>query len=956
KFTSYGNTNGITLQNLNLGYDPSKPASGYGIWIQNGGQVHQLLLQNTVASNRSSAFTANSSLNSTEVTINNCTFTGNTHGLNLHNITDLTIEGNDLRWNDYGLALGAITLPLSVFHNTIYGNSIWNAFGDGPYELWNHDILQGNYWGLTCDVAAFQAGVTSNLATIKDDYAYGLASGWEESPENKCSLPCRRALQELTMFVDAGLPNLNFGQGYAVAGGQFHGDPNSASYDNILDIVVANDNDYGWLYHGGTSGFTKLDYSLGGPVAPGSGANRGLAVGDVNDDSFPDIMMSHLDHDTVFVYFGNGDGTVTLHQKLYVPRPMAIALGNLNAPDPNNPNASGRDNDLDAFVATGGDYRNYVLHNRGASEGYMFMAVEVVYPQGPTPTHTSTSACMADLDEDGDLDVLVTSYSDGYGSYTPVKPQFLRNNGVGAFEEPFPNLFNVEVRGKDIECGNIDDSGLLDVYLATSDGYNSYIFTDINLSSGSSNIINVGFPGIRCNAVTLQDFNLDGLLDAYVATDVGHYDIVQFNTGTSPWYSTNFNFCNDDIEWIPGSYHKSYSVFPFDMDGDTDIDVYVGVGGGNDVVYRNTLDPPNLAPTAEAGPNQTIECTSHNGMPVTLDGTQSTDPDNDALSYLWKLGSTQIATTATVQLTLGLGSYTYTLTVNDGKGGTDTDVVTIVIKDDTPPVLTMVTGPDVVPFSSQDLHETYPVSQIVSSVSDACDPAPVLKILTVTSDEPVEAPANNQQANAVTLDDININAFCNEVELRRERMTSDYTIPNTSTVLDDDGRAYIITVEARDASGNFTTGQYQVHIQSCNAGGNSQSNSGNGGNSSSNSNAGGSSTTACPVTVSAVQYTATCGMSKSIEGAITPSAATLHPNYPNPFNPTTTLSFSLPYESDMRMLVFDGLGRTVKSWEGRYSAGTHTLVFDAGGLSSGVYFYRLITGSTVQTRKMLLTQ
>ena len=962
KFGSYGNTNSMTIKEVDLSYNPAAAAAGNGIYVENGGQVIDFNLIDVTAHNRLSAVRVSSSVQSIDVTIEGCTFTENTYGLNLHNIKNLTIEGNDLRWNDYGLAIGTITLPLSVFHNTIYGNSVWNAFGDGAYELWNHDILEGNYWGLTCDVAAFQAGVTSNLTTITDDYAYGQADGWEAPPENKCSLPCRRALQELTMFVDAGLPNLNFGQGYAVAGGQFHSDQNSASYDNILDIVVANDNGYGWLYHGGASGYTKLDYSLGGPVAPGSGANRGLAVGFINDDSFPDIVISHLDHDTVFVYFGNGDGTVTLHQKLYVPRPMAIALGNLNAPDPNNPNASGRDNDLDAFVATGGDYKNYVLHNGGAVGSYNFTPVELVYTQGTTPTHTSTAACMADLDEDGDLDVLVTSYSDGYGSYTPVKPQFLRNNGVGAFDEPFPNLFNVEVRGKDIECGNIDGIGLDDVYLATSDGYKNYVFTGIDLLNGSSNIINVGFNGLRCNAATLQDFNNDGLTDVYVATDVGTYDIIQFNTGASPWYSTNFNFCNDDIEWIPGSYHKSYSVFAFDYEGDNDLDVYVGVGGANDVVYRNTLDPPNLAPTAEAGLNQTIECTSHSGMPVTLDGTQSSDPDNDALTYLWKLGSTQIATTATVQLTLGLGSYTYTLTVSDGRGGTHSDNVTILIKDETPPVLTMVTSPEVVSFSSFDLHQKFTFANIVSAVSDACDPAPVLKILSVTSDEPVEAPANNQQANSQnnpnTLDDIKINAFCNEVELRRERMTSDYPIPNTNPQekVIADGRAYIITVEARDVSGNFTTGQYQVHIQSCNAGGNSQSNSGNGGNSSSNSNAGGNSANACPVTVSAVQYTATCGMSKSFEAMVAPTAVRLHPNYPNPFNPTTTLSFSLPYEGDMRMQVFDGLGRTVKSWEGRYPAGTHTLVFDASGLSSGVYFYRLITGSTVLTRKMLLTQ
>jgi len=108
-----------------------------------------------------------------------------------------------------------------------------------------------------------------------------------------------------------------------------------------------------------------------------------------------------------------------------------------------------------------------------------------------------------------------------------------------------------------------------------------------------------------------------------------------------------------------------------------------------------------------------------------------------------------------------------------------------------------------------------------------------------------------------------------------------------------------------------------------------------------------------PVLIKALQI---AGVPLGVRSHPAPKVVTLYPNYPNPFNPTTMLSFSLPYENDMRMLVFDGLGRTVTSWEGRYPAGTHTLVFDASGLSSGVYFYRLITGSTVLTRKMLLTQ
>ncbi len=82
----------------------------------------------------------------------------------------------------------------------------------------------------------------------------------------------------------------------------------------------------------------------------------------------------------------------------------------------------------------------------------------------------------------------------------------------------------------------------------------------------------------------------------------------------------------------------------------------------------------------------------------------------------------------------------------------------------------------------------------------------------------------------------------------------------------------------------------------------------------------------------------------------------LEQNYPNPFNPSTTISFSLPQESNVTLRVFDVIGREVASLiqNENVSAGTYKVSFDASRLSSGTYFYQLITNNTVDTRKMLL--
>lgn len=82
---------------------------------------------------------------------------------------------------------------------------------------------------------------------------------------------------------------------------------------------------------------------------------------------------------------------------------------------------------------------------------------------------------------------------------------------------------------------------------------------------------------------------------------------------------------------------------------------------------------------------------------------------------------------------------------------------------------------------------------------------------------------------------------------------------------------------------------------------------------------------------------------------------TLYQNFPNPFNSETVIEYVLPRSADVRLSVYDILGRGVSVLVNeRMAAGVHEVKFDASGLSSGVYFYRLTAGSFVQTRKLLL--
>lgn len=87
-----------------------------------------------------------------------------------------------------------------------------------------------------------------------------------------------------------------------------------------------------------------------------------------------------------------------------------------------------------------------------------------------------------------------------------------------------------------------------------------------------------------------------------------------------------------------------------------------------------------------------------------------------------------------------------------------------------------------------------------------------------------------------------------------------------------------------------------------------------------------------------------------------PGSFTLHQNYPNPFNPTTRISFELANSSLVSLTVYDILGQEVTkiiSHKG-LSRGSHSYTFNASELTSGVYIYRLQSGSYTQTRKMTL--
>jgi hypothetical protein len=86
-----------------------------------------------------------------------------------------------------------------------------------------------------------------------------------------------------------------------------------------------------------------------------------------------------------------------------------------------------------------------------------------------------------------------------------------------------------------------------------------------------------------------------------------------------------------------------------------------------------------------------------------------------------------------------------------------------------------------------------------------------------------------------------------------------------------------------------------------------------------------------------------------------PAAFALQQNFPNPFNPATTIRYIIPAAGHVRLDVFNVIGQLVATLvDGRQEAGTHREQFDARGVASGVYFYRLAWEGAVAVQKMVV--
>lgn len=237
-----------------------------------------------------------------------------------------------------------------------------------------------------------------------------------------------------------------------------------------------------------------------------------------------------------------------------------------------------------------------------------------------------------------------------------------------------------------------------------------------------------------------------------------------------------------------------------DSKGNLDVVWSDDTPGVKQIFFSLLSDPKkaNQPPVANAGPDQTVECTGHGCALVTLDGSKSSDPDGDTLSFVWQDESKNlVGTSAVAQFTVPMGAHTFTLTVTDAGGLSSTAVTHVTVRDTNPPTLQVALSPNVLRPRE---HKLVLVDATIN-VSDVCDPNPTVKLVSITSNDPADRGSHRvRDVQAVGGGSLPFGTDVRSFLLRAEHSERGRDL------------VYTITYSATDASGNTTSATTQLRV------------------------------------------------------------------------------------------------------------------------------------------------
>jgi hypothetical protein len=223
-----------------------------------------------------------------------------------------------------------------------------------------------------------------------------------------------------------------------------------------------------------------------------------------------------------------------------------------------------------------------------------------------------------------------------------------------------------------------------------------------------------------------------------------------------------------------------------------------------------TSESDNRPPVADAGVDQTVECESHSGTTVALDGSGSRDSDGSVVKYEWFEGDALITTGVKPQVMLALGVHELRLVVTDDDDATNNDAVLITVRDTKAPAVTLTATPD----ELRPPNHKYHAITVSASATDICDASLVIRGSVVSSEPDADGTDDGHTGDIrVTRADGTVLVSSNGAPtVAFNPLAGDRLEVRAERAGDGSGRQYRIRLTVTDQSGNSSTKTFSITV------------------------------------------------------------------------------------------------------------------------------------------------
>ena len=699
--------------------------------------------------------------------------------------------------------------------------------------------------------------------------------------------------------------------------------------DGDQDIITA-----GWYSNKVNILLNNGNGDLGTPTAYNlKGNSSGFLSADLDNDGDNDFISSGRDSLTVDVLMNNGNGTLAN----VVSYPVGDGLWTITSGDIDG------DGDIDVVTGNSNNFTLSVLKNNGDGT----FAGKINYET----TNNTTYINLADIDGDGDLDLVTINY------YEENITVFI-NDGKGNFNSGTDHAMNVS--GWFVVGADVDNDGDLD--LITSSDYAIQVW--LNNGTGSFGSFETYSVGDNWNILP-ADFDGDGDLDLVSISYAGDEFSILKNNGNGTFAANSSFPANDTPAW----------VHAVDLNGDGTLDLVIGNDASNSISVFKGAVPSATDPTSGAVKDAIYftPLTLNGNLDIT--GTLTITAQVTTGENTINLGTTGSITGET-NGTYTIGKVQATRTISSSQSNIaglgisidpqSNDLGSTVIKRETGtaagaggikqvwtitpttqpsgPVTVTLTWPstndneinlsDLVVYKSEDDGDTWNV--ISATINKDSDPRTATFTISSFSKFTIGGPDAVLPVELASFTGHELNGkvllnWSTATESNNVGWEIEYRQPTT-----DNGQQK--NTEFRKVgfvAGKGTTTEkqsYSFAVSSLQ-----------------------SSVSVAEFRLKQVDSDGKISYSNVLTVNLAPVTFGLSQNYPNPFNPATLISYQLAADSEVRLVVYDLLGREVASLVNeKKAAGFYTVSFNATNISTGVYFYKLTAGNFSEIKKMTL--